>query len=302
MHQTTKAINLFSHSGGLAMAAMMNNIECVMYTTHSLPLKCLLQDKIEKGQLSKGEIHKFVYNIRSDEVKDKADLLIGLVTADVYQFREGAIPNERGLFSNSPRTDEDALHTHTKTVHEITLLAKAASASRLIFIFTYDPLIGPTASIFLNRGFKIKVFQFACTGPLNLSSYLYCVVATPVSEMPVEDVIEIEENLSVGGLLPVTQTDKVVTTPTSLMQRIVLWDIPPCVADQILKKVLADRQDPEAQVLIIKSTVKSKCEHWDYNKLELEDIFDLSRQPVTNPIKAAKLLGWPQEWAPGLLY
>lgn len=293
---------MFSHSGGVAKAALMNNIECVMYTTHSLPLKSLLKEKMDRGELPRGEIHKFAYNIRSQEVKDKADYIIGLVTHDLYQFREGAIPNEKGLFPNAPRTQEDALHTHTKTLHEITLLARAAEASKLIFIFTYNPLQGPSAAIFTNRGFRVEVFEFACMAPLNPSPYLYCLVATSCPEMPAIHFLEVEEPLMVNCLIPTTNTEEVVTTPSTLIQRIVLWDIAPSMADQIFKHVLKPRDIPDAQVVFTRTLVKGESEHWRYDKLDPEDIFDLSRQPIKNPMKAAKLMGWPQDWTPGLLY
>lgn len=255
-----KAINLFSHSGGVAQGAYLHGIQTNLYTTHTLPFKSLIQGKIRKGQLPEGAIHKFAYNIRSDEVKDTADLLIGLVTADIYQHRENTIPNEKGLFSSALRTREDAARTHSKTLHEISLLAKASGASKLIFFFTYHPNIDKSLSILTSRGFQVKVYEFACTGPLNPCPYLYCLVADLTVIEPEVETGEEEENLTVCPLLQHVDTSKTITTPMSQIQRVVLWDLAPCIVDQVLQRVLKDEKKERRENYVYKNNCRTGAE------------------------------------------
>ena len=296
-----KAVNLFSHSGGVAAGAHMHDIDTVLYTTHSLPLKGLIQHKIDNGLLPIGEIHKFCYNVGRSTIKEPVDVVIGLVREHVYQFRELLIPNERDLFDLAHFSRDQAIATHRKTLHEISLVAKAANANQLVFFFTYDPCQGDSLRILTDRGFQTTVYEFACTGPLNPAPYLYCLIGTLMPVLPVVDLSCHEEPLEVAPEPQPTLLSCPVLSPSSLVQRVVLWDIAPTLVDQVLQKVLEEKK-VDAKIVLIKTTIKPAHPYWDMDRISPGEILDLSRQPEKNPFRAAQLLGWPQDWTPDLLY
>jgi hypothetical protein len=374
-------INLFSNTGGVASACFRAGIPCVLYTASSVYTRKLLTDKIALGQLSDGHIHDFVYNIpppmpdfriHHPPVREEGGGG-GMITALIqdYRFQNKEIANYRGsggggeggfatADSSPPSVEELRFISHNTSIRNIHMVARAFKVSKLLLFFTYDPLLGekdPSKfSSLTGRGYRISVYEFASHGLLNVSPFVYCLLAIRMTEEERKQVksttdggvggnnvkMEISRDALLvqplyhpssfrmsqespsrkGGRSPSSSAATTLTSTTTtlleqqqappghqkdqLMSRMVLWDIAPCIVEQMIMKVLSnnddDRDEGERRGVVfkyIRTTVPPTVNpSWDFNKIPQSDIYSLENQPVSDARLASELLGWPDDFIP----
>jgi hypothetical protein len=300
-------LNLFSQMGGVATGFRAFQIETKLFTANSIMVKQLLEQKMKTGDLDKdAQIHKYAYNISPNTLKNlTAPTISALIQHFKYQIRELSIPNKKGLLDLDPiLSEEDKLRVHKRSLYEVIIAAKAAHSTQLVLFFTYNPLWDQSLDILTDRDYQIHLYEFSSQGELNLAPYLYCLVARLRDDILLEDHIQIEwDHLLVQPLLQ-PSLKLPVTTPNITLQRLVLWDIPPCLVEQMLRVALPPpKTETKNKITFIRTLVErtdKPC--WDYDQLSHLDIFNIQSQPIKNPLLAAQKLGWAQQYLPGLVY
>lgn len=222
-----KALNIFSHGGGLAEGFKGHGVDCVAYTTLIEDLKISLENKFKEGSLSKGQIYKFSHQIKPS--CEKVDLLFGLIQHPAWQRRElrREWDDMKSLEDLSPE------EVHRRTLHEVMIVQKCCKAQKVILFFTYNPFHSSldTMKIFYGTNVWMRCFQVALLGEyVTPARYIY-ILEINCEPCDTKEIIFMP-SLSLHVKIPTT-----VVQQSSFSKHQLMWDLSPWLVSRCIEEV-----------------------------------------------------------------
>lgn len=287
-YSSIKALNIFTHAGGLAEAFKREgDVQCKGYTVLTEDLKLSLEKKIRDGILSPGTIYKFSHQIKPFKEEDeKIDLVFGLIQHPVWQRRE----LRREWEDVASLEDIPADVIHRRTLHEVMLVARCCKARKIILFFTYNPFHSSldTMKVFNVYDVWMKCFEISLQGEYMIPSrHIYVLeINCEAADSPEEIIFAPAASLSVK--MP-TSNKNTIIKKSFVVKHAMMWDLSPWLVKRCIEEVEKIREEEDGKLLqkkniltIIPSNVLPKGEPINF-------LGEFSQIPKLNS------LGWDEQ-------